>query len=115
MKSMRAFVCAAALAAAATFTGAALAQAMQMPMPAPAAKAMVVDPTDGEVRKVDKEGRKITLKHGEIRNLGMGPMAMQFDVKDRALIDKLKAGDKVKFKAVYEGGKYVVTEIRPAK
>jgi Cu(I)/Ag(I) efflux system periplasmic protein CusF len=81
----------------------------------PAAAPMVVEPTAGEVRKVDKPNRKITLKHGEIRNLGMGPMAMEYDVKDGALIDKLKAGDKVRFKATYEGGKYIVTEIQPAK
>lgn len=82
---------------------------------APAVAPMVVEPTDGEVRKVDQANRKITLKHGEIRNLGMPPMAMVFDVRDGALIDKLKAGDKVRFKATYEGGKYIVTEIQPVK
>ena len=108
------FAAAAALAAAAILGGAAVhAQPMQMPMPA--GQAVAVEPTEGEVRKVDKKGRKVTLKHGEIRNLGMAPMAMQFEVKDRKLIDKLKVGDKVRFKAVYEGGKYVVTEIRAAK
>lgn len=81
----------------------------------PAAAPIAVDPTDGEVRKVDKGNRKITLKHGEIRNLGMPPMAMVFDVKPGALINKLKVGDKVRFKATFEGGKYVVTEIQPAK
>ena len=88
---------------------------MQMPMTAPAGQAMAVEPTDGEVRKVDRKGRKITLKHGEIKNLGMAPMAMQFEVRNRALIDKLKVGDKVRFKAIYQGGKYIATEIRPAR
>lgn len=81
----------------------------------PAAAPVVVEPTDGEVRKVDLANRKLTLKHGEIRNLGMPPMAMVFDVRDGALLGKLKRGDKVRFKATYEGGKYVVTEIQPAK
>jgi Cu(I)/Ag(I) efflux system protein CusF len=112
MKPIQQFTCMAALAAAAVFSGAVHAQPMSA---MPAAKPMAVEPTDGEVRKLDKEGRKITLKHGEIKNLGMPPMAMQFDVKDRALIDKLKVGDKVRFKAMYEGGKYIVTEIHPAK
>lgn len=118
MKFFQQIVCASALAAAAT-SGTVHAQPVQkpmpMPMPMPAAKPMAVEPTDGEVRKVDRKGGKITLKHGEITNLGMAPMAMQFEVMDRKLIDKLKAGDKVRFKAVYEGGKYVVTEIRTTK
>ncbi len=53
--------------------------------------------TDGEVRKVDKDTGTITLKHGEIKNLRMSPMTMVFKVKDKAMLDKVKAGDKVKF------------------
>lgn len=64
------------------------------------ANAMEMDRmSDGEVRKVDKSTRKITLKHGEIRNLDMPPMTMVFRVKDTALLDKVKAGDKVRFTA----------------
>ena len=55
--------------------------------------------TEGEVRKVDKPRGKITLKHGEIKNLDMPPMTMVFGVKDKALLEKVKAGDKVKFAA----------------
>ena len=73
------------------------------------------DMTDAEVRKVDADKRQVTLKHGEIKNLGMPPMAMTFEVKDAAMLAKLKAGDKVRFKAVHEGGKYIVTELQPAK
>jgi Cu(I)/Ag(I) efflux system periplasmic protein CusF len=79
-----------------------------------AAVAASADMTDGEVRKVDLEAGKITLKHGEIKNLDMPGMTMIFTVKDKALLDKFKAGDKVKFKAVNEAGKYTVTEIQPA-
>ena len=71
--------------------------------------------TEGEVRKVDKEGKKITLKHGEIKSLGMPPMAMVFQVSDPSFLDKVKAGDKVRFKAAHQSGKYVVTEIQLAK
>ena len=70
------------------------------------------DLADAEVRKIDKEAGKITLKHGEIRNLDMPPMTMVFNVKDKALLEQVKAGDKVKFKAAKEGGNYVVTEIQ---
>ncbi|MFO1336166.1 MAG: copper-binding protein [Piscinibacter sp.] len=72
------------------------------------------DLTDGEVRKVDKAAGKLTLKHGEIRNLEMPPMTMIFVVKDKALLDRVKAGDKVRFKAVSEGGRIVITELKPA-
>lgn len=71
--------------------------------------------TDGEVRKVDKENQKITLKHGEIKNLDMPPMTMVFGVKDPAMLDKLNTGDKIQFRAANEGGKFTVTEIQPAK
>lgn len=71
--------------------------------------------TDGEVRKIDKENKKITLKHGEIKNLEMPSMTMVFQVKDPAMLDTVKPGDKVMFKAEKAGGALVVTEIQPAK
>jgi len=72
------------------------------------------DMTDGEVRKIDMEAGKVTLKHAEIKNLDMPGMTMVFVVKDKAMLDKLKTGDKVKFKAINESGKFTVTEISPA-
>ena len=71
--------------------------------------------TDGEVRKVDKENKKITLKHGEIKNLEMPGMTMVFQVKDPAMLDMVKPGDKVMFKAEKANGALVVTEIQPVK
>ncbi len=73
------------------------------------------DLTDGEVRKIDKETGKITLKHGAIKNLDMPGMTMVFQVKDKALLDKIQPGDKVRFRAETENGKLVVTAIQPAK
>jgi Cu/Ag efflux protein CusF len=70
------------------------------------------DLTDGEVRKVDKEAGKVTLKHGEIKNLEMPGMTMVFVVKDRTMLDKVKAGDKVKFKVINDAGKFTVTEMQ---
>lgn len=80
----------------------------------PAAYAQV-PMTDGEVRKVDKDNQKITLKHGEIKNLDMPGMTMVFGVKDPSILDKVKAGDKVQFRAESEAGKFTVTEIQLAK
>ncbi len=73
------------------------------------------DLTDGEVRKIDLEAGKVTLKHADIKSLDMPAMTMVFVVKDKALLGKLKAGDKVQFKAINEGGKYTVTEMQPAR
>ena len=112
MTVLQQIVCMSALAAAAGFSGAGHAQ----PAKAAASSAsMVVEPTAGEVRNVDKLSGQITLKHGEIKNLGMPPMAMVFEVKDRAILDTLKPGDKVRFKASYQAGKYIVTELQPAR
>ena len=67
--------------------------------------------SDGEVRKVDKEQGKITLKHGEIRNIDMPPMTMVFRVQDPAMLDRVKEGDKVGFTADKIGGQFTVTSL----
>jgi Cu/Ag efflux protein CusF len=72
-------------------------------------------PSDGEVKKVDKSAGKITIRHGEIPNIGMGPMTMVFGVKSPALLDNVAAGDKVKFRVEEIKGDYVVTMIEKAK
>jgi Cu/Ag efflux protein CusF len=81
----------------------------------PTAQAATGDMTDGEVRKVDKEGGKLTLKHADIKSLDMPAMTMVFVVKDKAMLDKLKAGDKIKFKAINDAGKFTVTEMQMAQ
>lgn len=71
--------------------------------------------TDGEVRKVDAAQRKITLKHGEIKNLDMPAMSMVFAVKDPALLARVQPGDKVRFTADKIDGTYTVTAIEVRK
>lgn len=71
--------------------------------------------TEAEVRKVDKDTGKITLKHGEIKNLEMPGMTMVFQVKDPALLDKVKAGDKVNFTVDKINGVFTVLSIEPRK
>ena len=73
------------------------------------------DFADGEVRKVDRSAGKITLKHGEIRSLDMPPMTMVFAVVDKSLLDKVKAGDKVRFRAASQDGRMTVTDIQPTE
>ena len=70
--------------------------------------------TDGEVRKVDKEAKKVTLRHGPIQNLDMPGMTMVFQVQDVAVLDQVKAGDKVKFAAEKIGGAITVTRLEAA-
>jgi Cu/Ag efflux protein CusF len=70
---------------------------------------------DGEIRKVDKDAKKITIKHGPLPTLDMPAMTMVFQVKDPTMLDQVKAGDKVKFEAQKLGGAYTVTKIEAAK
>lgn len=71
--------------------------------------------TEAEVRRVDKDAGKITLKHGEIKNLEMPGMTMVFQVQDRALLEQVKAGDKVSFTADKINGAYTVLSIQALK
>jgi len=73
------------------------------------------DLTEGEVRKIDKAGKKITIKHGEIKNLGMPGMTMVFSVSNPAMLDRVRAGERIRFKAEQSEGALVVSEIRLAK
>jgi Cu(I)/Ag(I) efflux system protein CusF len=70
---------------------------------------------DGEIRRVDKDAKKLTIRHGPIKNLEMPAMTMVFQVKDPALLDKVNVGDKVKFSAEKIPGGYAVTEIEAVR
>jgi Cu/Ag efflux protein CusF len=71
--------------------------------------------SDGEVRRVDKQAKKLTIRHGPIANLDMPPMTMVFQVQDAAVLDSVKPGDKIKFSAEKVEGAYTVTRVEPAK
>lgn len=79
------------------------------------AQGVAQDMTEGEIRKVDKDGKKITIKHGEIRNLDMPAMTMVFQVRDASWLDKLQPADKVKFKVINDGGKFTVVDLQIVK
>jgi len=86
---------------------------------APGAKMPQVDTstemTEGVIRKIDKANQKITIKHGEIKNLDMPGMTMVFQVKDLLMLDTVKTGDKVKFKVEKVGGALIITDIQASK
>ena len=69
----------------------------------------------GEIRKVDRENRKITIKHGDIKSLDMPAMTMVFQVKDPAMLDQVKVGEKVNFTADKINGAYTVTGFEPTQ
>lgn len=71
--------------------------------------------SEGEIRKVDPETKKITIKHGELKNLDMPAMTMVFQVKNPAMLEQVKAGDKVKFRADKVNGAFTVMEIEVVK
>ncbi|WP_395408327.1 copper-binding protein [Pseudoduganella sp. UC29_106] len=73
------------------------------------------DTTEGEIKKIDKAASKITLKHGDLKNLGMGGMTMAFRVKDAALLDKARQGDKVRFTVAKVDGALTVTSLEAVK
>ena len=73
------------------------------------------DMTPGEVRKIDKEAGKLTLKHGKIENLDMPGMTMVFKIRDISLLDNIQVGDKIKFKAINDKGKLTITDIKADK
>lgn len=78
---------------------------------APAASATSAEMAEGEVRKVDKENQKLTIKHGPLKNLDMPGMTMVFQVQDAAMLEKVQAGDKVRFVAEKLDGKFTVTKM----
>jgi Cu(I)/Ag(I) efflux system periplasmic protein CusF len=121
MKSLHTLIATVTLVATSTFSFGVLAQAAAAEpnkmgeMKMDNKTAAVADMTEGEIRKVDKDTKKITIKHGEIKNLEMPGMTMVFQVKDPTMLDLVKAGDKVRFKAEKAGGAIVVTAIEVAK
>lgn len=71
--------------------------------------------TDGEIKKVDKEAGKLTIKHGELKNLNMAAMTMAFRVQDASMLDRVKVGDKVRFAADKVNGGTTITHIELVK
>lgn len=112
MKTTNHWLAAAAIAVTYLLSGQGIAQAST----APATMEMAATPslTDGVVKKIDKELGKITIKHGEIKHMDMPGMTMVFFAKDKALLDKVQPGEKVRFMVAYENGKMTVTDIQPA-
>ena len=113
MQAIRLFAAAATLALCShiAFAQAANPHAHDHGQPVPSAPAAL---TDGEVRKVDAEAGKLTLRHGPLPNLDMPAMTMVFQVKQDDALQRLRVGDKVRFAAEKIGGQLTVTRLEPA-
>lgn len=97
-----------------------IAAALALPFAAPAGAqtepaAAAASMSSGEIKKVDKEAAKLTIKHGPIANLDMGAMTMVFRVSDPAMLERVKPGDKVSFVAERVNGAITVTKLDAAK
>jgi Cu(I)/Ag(I) efflux system periplasmic protein CusF len=70
--------------------------------------------TDGEIKKVDKDTGKLTVQHGPLTNLNMPGMTMSFNVQDPAMLDQVKAGDKIRLRVERINGAFTVTKLETA-
>ena len=71
--------------------------------------------TEGEVRNVDRAHGKLTIKHGAMPKFDMPPMTMAYRVKDKAMLDHLKPGDRIKFDVDSVGGEFTVLHLMKVK
>jgi Cu/Ag efflux protein CusF len=69
----------------------------------------------GEVQKVDHAKGTVTLKHGPLNTLGMGPMTMMFQATDPKLLANVKVGDKVRFAPEQREGNLMVSHVEVIK
>jgi Cu/Ag efflux protein CusF len=73
------------------------------------------DVTTGEIRRINKDAKTLTLRHGPLEAFNMGAMTMTFPVRDAAQLAKLKEGDNVRFTLEKTGDDLVITRIEPAR
>jgi Cu(I)/Ag(I) efflux system periplasmic protein CusF len=63
----------------------------------------------GTVQKIDPAGGSVTIAHGPIESMKWPAMTMTFKVKDKAMLDKVKQGEKIDFSFVQSGKDYTIT------
>ena len=68
----------------------------------------------GVVTKINLKDGSVEMDHEEIRDL-MPAMRMEFFVRDKADLEKLKVGDKVEFVIEYKDGQEKIITIKKAE
>lgn len=114
-RSLRSLLACASLLASAAALAADHAATHAAHQAASAAQPAAADLTDAEVRRIDIANKKITLRHGEIKSISMPAMTMIFQVRDPALLDKVKVGDKVRIAVEKANGALVITQMQAAQ
>ena len=66
----------------------------------------------GEIRRLDRENARLTIRHNEIKSMDMPPMTMVFYVKDVTMLDGFQVNQTIEFQATVDGKKYIVTALR---
>ncbi|MDN4591775.1 hypothetical protein DBA29_25150 [Xenophilus aerolatus] len=109
---------AALIATAAFLTASSFAQAQpasSATAPASASASAGTELAEGEIRKIDKDNQKLTIKHGPLKNLDMPSMTMVFQVQEPAMLEKVQVGDKVQFIADKVDGKFTVMRLEASR
>ena len=68
--------------------------------------------SEGEIKKVNLESGQLTIQHGPLTNLHMPGMTMSFKVKDAAMLQQVKPGDKVRMLIEKVDGALTVTTLQ---
>ena len=55
--------------------------------------------TKGEIRRIDSDNKKITIRHQEIKSLDMPEMSMVFQVENATLLQGFNVNDRIEFVA----------------
>ena len=76
------------------------------------AAAGTVHKASGKVTKVDQAKGTVTIEHGPVASMSWPSMTMSFKVKDKAMLGKVKNGQKVDFSFVQSGKDHTITEIK---
>jgi Cu(I)/Ag(I) efflux system protein CusF len=71
--------------------------------------------TKGEIRRVDIDTKRVTIKHEEIKNLDMPPMSMVFYVENAEILKGINPGDQIEFEADQKSSRYFVKQFRKIK
>ena len=70
---------------------------------------------NAEIRKIDLENGKVTLKHEALTEFNMGAMTMVFRVEDPSLLKSFSVGDRVRFVPAKKNGQFVVSAMEKAE
>jgi Cu/Ag efflux protein CusF len=70
---------------------------------------------DGEVTRINKDTRKVTIRHGPMPHLDMPAMTMVYAVKDPAMLDQVKVGSKIRFIGDKVDGQFTVLSIESVR